>query len=48
MIRKITVDHVAFVTDRAFDAVVKTFEEQVGSLEATGPCVPNVEAGGST
>jgi hypothetical protein len=36
MIGKITVDHVTFVTDRSFDAVVTAFEEQVGSLEVTG------------
>ena len=36
MIRPITVEHVTFVSDRAFDAVVGAFQEQVGSLEATG------------
>jgi uncharacterized protein (DUF302 family) len=36
MIQKITVDHVTFVTDRSFDAVVQAFDEQIGSLEAIG------------
>ena len=36
MIQQITVDHVTFVTDRPFDAVVRAFEVQVGSLEKTG------------
>jgi uncharacterized protein (DUF302 family) len=36
VIQHITVDHVTFVTDRPFDAVVQAFEAQVGSLEQTG------------
>ncbi|WP_088342654.1 MULTISPECIES: DUF302 domain-containing protein [Rhodomicrobium] len=41
MIRQITVEHVTFVTDRPFDAVVEAFNEQVGSLEQMGwPAIP--------
>jgi uncharacterized protein (DUF302 family) len=36
MIQQITVEHVTFVTDRPFDAVIRAFEEQVGSLEQMG------------
>jgi uncharacterized protein (DUF302 family) len=36
MIRQINVEHVTFVTDRPFDAVVRAFEQQVGSLEDAG------------
>ena len=41
MIKPITVEHVTFVSDRPFDAVVRAFREQVGSLEETGwPAIP--------
>jgi uncharacterized protein (DUF302 family) len=36
MIQQITVEHVTFVTDRPFDAVLRAFEERVGSLEEMG------------
>jgi uncharacterized protein (DUF302 family) len=36
MINKITVEHVTFTTDRGFEAVVRLFEEQVGSIEGRG------------
>lgn len=36
MIQTITVEHVTFITDRAFEAVVEDFERQVGSLEKIG------------
>ena len=36
MIQQIQVDHLTFVSDRSFDAVVSGFHEQVGSLEETG------------
>src|ERR1700742_2954894 len=41
MIQQITVEHVTFVSDRPFDAVIRAFEEQVGSLEQMGwPAIP--------
>jgi uncharacterized protein (DUF302 family) len=41
MIKKITVDHVTFVSDRPFDALIHAFEEHVGSLEGSGwPAIP--------
>ena len=36
MIQQITVEHVTFISDRPFDAVLRAFHEQVGSLEETG------------
>ena len=36
MIETIHVEHVTFVTDRPFEAVVAAFEEQVGTLEEVG------------
>jgi uncharacterized protein (DUF302 family) len=41
MIQQISVEHVTFVTDRPFDAVIRAFEQQVGSLEDVGwPSIP--------
>jgi uncharacterized protein (DUF302 family) len=41
MIQQIKVEHVTFVTDRPFAAVIRAFEEQVGSLEQMGwPAIP--------
>jgi uncharacterized protein (DUF302 family) len=41
MIQQITVEHVTFVSERPFDAVISAFEEQVGSLEEMGwPAIP--------
>ena len=36
MIELITVEHITFVSDRSFQDVVRTFEEQVGTLEEFG------------
>ena len=36
MIQTLTVEHVTFVTDRPFEAVIAAFHEQVGSLEEVG------------
>ena len=41
MIEQITVEHVTFVSDRSFEAVVRAFEEKVGTLEEMGwPAIP--------
>ena len=41
MIEQITVEHVTFVSDRSFEAVIRAFEEQVGTLEEMGwPAIP--------
>ena len=41
MIEQIIVEHVTFVSDRSFEAVVRAFEEQVGTLEEMGwPAIP--------
>lgn len=41
MIELITVEHITFVSDRSFQNVVRTFEEQVGTLEEIGwPAIP--------
>src|ERR1700733_12523693 len=41
MIEQITVEHVTFVSERSFEAVVRAFEEQVGTLEEMGwPAIP--------
>jgi uncharacterized protein (DUF302 family) len=41
MIEQMTVEHVTFVSDRSFEAVVRAFEEQVGTLEEMGwPAIP--------
>lgn len=41
MIEQITVEHVTFISDRNFDEVVRTFEQQVGTLEEMGwPAIP--------
>jgi hypothetical protein len=36
MIKKLTVEHVSFSTTRSFEDVVKSFEENVGTLEDIG------------
>lgn len=41
MIKNITVEHVTFISDRPFDDVVRSFEEQVGTLEEMSwPAIP--------